>query len=533
MSPGSSGTFEHERVMDPACLRHTEIPGTSKLFADLSYHFDKVERFYRHNPHQRESYIAAAREIQYPDDRRAAVARVLEAQNPGNALVGRFAQAGTVAVLTGQQVGLFSGPAYTIYKALTAARLADDLNASGIPAVPIFWLATEDHDFAEVDHVWVFDAGRHPAVLRMKAPLTWQGKQRPAGTFPVEHPPIAELRNALAGFAHGEEVASLVAESYAPGVTMGTGFRTLLTKLLRRIGMLVLDPLDPQLRNVGAPFMAEALAAAPDLKKGLLNRNKELTTAGYHAQVNVEENTSLFFLLEHGERVTLRKKDAEFAALRDRAADVSPNALLRPVWQDYLFPTVAYVGGPGELAYLAQSQVIYERLLGRMPVAVSRASLTLLDARAAKLLARYGLALTDALTPEEPLKERIAHALIPETVASLFEETQAEVTRRLDRLGAGLETFDPTLAAALEKSRAKVLYQFEKLRKKTERETMRRDARASEEARYLSSLLYPHRHMQERFYSILPFLAQHGLDLVDRLYEVVQMDCPDHRVVAL
>jgi uncharacterized protein YllA (UPF0747 family) len=279
--------------------------------------------------------------------------------------------------------------------------------------------------------------------------------------------------------------------------------------------------------------MAEALAAAPDLKKALLNRNKELTAAGYHAQVNIEENSSLFFLLENGERGTLRKKDAEFAALKDRAADVSPNALLRPVWQDYLFPTIAYVGGPAELAYLAQSQVIYDRLLGRMPVVVSRTSFTLLDARAAKLLARYGLALTDALRPEESLKERVAHALIPESVASLFEETSAEVTRRLDRLSGGLETFDPTLAAALGKSRSKVLYQFEKLRKKTERETLRRDARASEEARYLSSLLYPHRHLQERFYSILPFLAQHGLDLVDRLYEVVQVDCPDHRVITI
>src|SRR5690349_18185171 len=144
MSPGSSGTFEHERVMDPACLRHTEIPGTSRLFADFSYHFDRVSRFYRHNPQHRESYAAAAREIQYPDDRRAAIARVLESQNSGNPLVKRFAQAGTVAVLTGQQVGLFSGPAYTIYKALTAARLASDLNAHRIPAVPIFWLATED-----------------------------------------------------------------------------------------------------------------------------------------------------------------------------------------------------------------------------------------------------------------------------------------------------------------------------------------------------------------------------------------------------
>jgi bacillithiol biosynthesis cysteine-adding enzyme BshC len=523
--------------MDPACLRHTEIPGTSKLFADLSYHFDRVARFYRHNPHLRESYAAAAREIQYPDDRRVAVARVLEAQNPGNPLVGRFAQTGTVAVLTGQQVGLFSGPAYTIYKALTAARLAEDLNASGIPAVPIFWLATEDHDFPEVDHMWVFDAGHHPIQLRTEAPLGWQGKQRPAGGFPVEHPPIAELRKALAGFAHCEEVVAAVADAYKPGVTMGAGFRALLSKLLGRIGMLVLDPLDPQLRNVGAPLMAEALAAAPHLKKALLNRNKELTAAGYHAQVNVEEGTSLFFLLEHAERVTLRKKDAEFAALKDRAADVSPNALLRPVWQDYLFPTVAYVGGPAELAYLAQSQVIYERLLGRMPVAVSRASFTLVNARAAKLLARYGLTLPDTLAPEDALKERIAHALIPEAVASLFEETQTEITRRLDKLGAGLETFDPTLAAALGKSRTKVLYQFEKLRKKTERETLRRDARASEEARYLSSLLYPHRHLQERFYSILPFLAQHGaqhgLDLVDRLYDVVQVDCPDHRVVTL
>ena len=421
--------------MDPACLRHTEIPGTSKLFADLSYHFGSpdsgVARFYSHNPHNRESHAAAAREIQYPDDRRAAVAKVLEAQNPGNPLVGRFAQPGTVAVLSGQQVGLFSGPAYTIYKALTAARLAEDLNASGIPAVPIFWLATEDHDFPEVDHVWIFDKAHHPVMLRTEAPANWQGRNRPAGTFPVEHPPIDELRKALSGFEYGEEIAAIVAEAYQPGVTMGAGFRALLTKLLGRIGILVLDPLfDPHLRAAGAPFMAAALAAAPELKSALLNRNKELAAAGYHAQVNIEANSSLFFLLDKGERTTLRMKDSEYASLQDRAADVSPNALLRPVWQDYLFPTVAYVGGPAELAYLAQSQVIYDRLLGRMPVVVSRASFTLLDARASKLMSRYGLTIPNTLTSDDSLRERIAHALIPQTVASLFEETTADVARR-------------------------------------------------------------------------------------------------------
>jgi len=519
--------------MDPACLRHTEVPGTSKLFADFSYHFDRVAGFYGHNPHDPASYGAAAAEVVYPDERRAAVARVLESQNPGNALVARFARPGTVAVLTGQQVGLFSGPAYTVYKALTAARLSEDLNARGIPAVPIFWLATEDHDFPEVDHVWIFDAGHYPVSLHTEAPKGWQGRQRPAGEFPVEHPPIEELRKALAGFAHGEEVIAAVADAYSPGLTMGAAFRKLLAKLLGNIGMLVLDPLDPQLRNVGVPFMAQALAAAPDLKSALLDRNKELQAAGYHAQVNVEENSSLFFLLENGERVTLKRKDSEFAAMQDRAAAISPNALLRPVWQDYLLPTVAYVGGPGELAYFAQSRVLYNRLLGRMPVVTARASFTLLDARAAKLLGRYGLTMRDALESEESLKERIAQCLIPEAISKLFEETASETARQLDRLGGGLEHFDPTLAASLTKSRGKILYQIEKTRKKTERETMRRDARASEESRYLSALLYPHRHLQERFYSILPFMAEHGLDLADRLYEVVQMDCPDHRVVTI
>jgi bacillithiol synthase len=519
--------------MDSACLRHTEIPGTSKLFADFSYNFDRVARFYRHDPHQRESYAAAAREIQYPDERRAKMARVLEQQNPGNPLVGRFAQPGTVAVLTGQQVGLFSGPAYTIYKALTAARLAADLNAGGIPAVPIFWVATEDHDFPEVDHVWIFDSERRPVLLRTEAPSGWHDRQCPAGTYPVQHPPLEDLRKALRGFAYGNEIVAVVADSYRPGTAMGAGFCALLRRLLECIGMLVLDPLDPNLRAIGAPFMAEALKAAPDLKSSLLNRNKELAAAGYHAQVNIEPNSSLFFLLENGERKSLRRKDAEFASFEDRAASISPNALLRPVWQDFLLPTVAYIGGPAELAYLAQSQVIYDRLLGRMPVAASRASLTLLDSRAAKLLKRYGLTLGDTLAPEDLLRGKIAHALAPQGVAKRFDETASQVRHALEGLTAEVQKLDSTLSASLDKSRAKILYQIEKMRKKTERETLRRDARASEEARYLGTLLYPQRHPQERFYSLLPFLAQHGLDLVERLYEVVQVDCPDHRVVTL
>src|SRR6516225_3725009 len=148
--------------MEPSCIRHTELPGTSRLFADFSYNFDRVARFYRHNPNDPESFRAAAGEVQYPEDRRAAIVRALRPQNGDSESLSRLAEPGTVAVVTGQQVGLFGGPAYTIYKALTAVRLARDLSGQGIPAVPVFWLASEDHDFPEVSLAWTFDASHRP-----------------------------------------------------------------------------------------------------------------------------------------------------------------------------------------------------------------------------------------------------------------------------------------------------------------------------------------------------------------------------------
>jgi bacillithiol biosynthesis cysteine-adding enzyme BshC len=519
--------------MEPACIRHTDLPGTSKLFADFSYHFDRVARFYRYNPHDPASLAAAAREVSYPEPRRAALTEALKAQNGDSETLRRFGQPGTLAVVTGQQVGLFGGPAYTIYKALTAAHLARNLSSQGVPAVPIFWLASEDHDFAEVSVAWSFDSAQKPVRLEVEAPEDAKGRARPVGNIALPNPPLEELRQSLAGFPFASEVMAAVEQAYVPGTTMVQGFRALIRKILEPLGMLMLDPLDSSVRAVSAPFIAEALSAAPELRARLLERNQELTDTGYHAQVLVDSKTSLFFLLEGGERVPQRLKDSEFGSLRGRAADVSPNALLRPVMQDYLLPTVAYVGGPAEVAYMAQSRVIYDRLLGRMPVIEPRCGFTLLDARADKLMTRYGLSLLDTLTPEESLKDRIGRALVPDSVDRAFDDAATHVERELDRLGEELDRFDHTLAASLLKSRGRMLYQLQKVRWKTARESMRRDVRAASDAQHLSGLLFPHRHLQERFYSILPFLAQHGFDLVDQLYDAVELSCPDHRVLTL
>ncbi len=529
--------FVLDTCMDPACLRHTDLPGTTKLFADFTYHFDRVAKFYRHDPHDPESFRKAAAEVDYPDARRSELVKALTAQNGDSESLRRLAEPGTFAIVTGQQVGLFSGPAYTIYKAITAARVARDLTGRGIPAVPVFWLATEDHDFEEVNHAWIFDKDRRPLKLSVAAQEHGAHengtKARPVGGIKIDDVPIDELAAALASFPHGEEIIAMVRDAYKNGVTMSGGFRALLRHLLAPLGLIFLDPLDPAIRKISAPIVAEALSAAPELKKRLLERNRELAAAGYHAQVLIEEKTSLFFLLENGERVHLKRKDSEYADLRDRAAEVSPNALLRPVVQDYLLPTIAYAGGPAELAYLAQSQVIYEQLLGRMPVVMSRSSFTLVEHRAAKLLERCHMNVAQALVDPDALHARIAHALTPAPVLKSFEHAASSTAASLERLRSDLEAFDPTLAAALDKSEKKIAFQLDKTRRKIERETLRRDARAAADADYLGNYLFPQRHMQERFYSILPFLAQHGVDLIDRLYEAAPLDCPDHRILTV
>ncbi len=397
--------------MQPACIRHSDLPGTSRLFSDFTYHFDRVAKFYRHDPHAPEALRNAAAEIEYPDDRRAALVKALQEQNAhgSEATAGalrKLAEPGTVAVVTGQQVGLFTGPAYTIYKALTAARQAQRLAEQGIPAVPVFWLATEDHDFAEVNHSWMFDASGESHMLRVEAPSGSAGRARPVGWISPEKSPIGELKSVLKGMPFADEVIAAVEQAYTPGAPMGASFRALLQTLTRHLGLIFVDPLDPAIRAIAAPFIAKAVKSTAEIKPRLIERGKELATAGYHAQVHVDARTSLFFLLENGERVPVRRKDSDYSDLADRAAQVSPNALLRPVMQDFLLPTVAYVGGPGELAYLAQSEVLYDALLGRMPAVMSRAAFTLVDSHSAKLLDRYHLTVAQTFVPQHTLADR-------------------------------------------------------------------------------------------------------------------------------
>jgi len=523
--------------MECSCIRQTELPHTSKLFADLVYSFDQVHDLYPWRPNSLDD-IAKASQFAFPDDRRAAIVRALTPLNQGNPSLEKLARPGVVAIVTGQQVGLFSGPAYTVYKALTAIKIARELDARGVPAVPVFWLATEDHDLAEVDHTWVFGASYKPVCLRATGPAN--NGTHPVGGVVPEDLPLAELRTALEGLPFADEAFALVERAYRPGTTMGAAFAAMIRELFAPYNLLLIDPMDPGVRAVAAPFMAEAVAHMTELVPALIARSAELIARGYHAQVHVDKQTSLAFLLDEGHRVGLRHSNGEFVAFHHkwtsadliaRAAELSPNALLRPVLQDYLLPTAAYVGGPAELAYLAQSQVLYEKLLGRQPVAFPRAGFTLLDQRAAKRMRRYNLNLTGLFTNDQTLQTAMSAQLVPKALRESLASTQQTVATALDALSQDLGNFDVSLNGALSTSRRKIEYQLGKIGRKTAAHIMARDGQAAADAQQLSGLVFPEKHLQERLYSIVPFLAKFGTGLIADIYAQVEIEKRDHCVL--
>ncbi|MCB1021797.1 MAG: bacillithiol biosynthesis cysteine-adding enzyme BshC [Acidobacteria bacterium] len=535
------------RVMKFACIPHTQIPGSSRIFLDLLYHYDRVQDLYAHPP-TLEGIEQAAGRIDYPDERRAEVVAALRAQNTDTgaaveANLDKLAQPGTVVIATGQQVGLLGGPAFATYKALTAVRYAAALEERGIPAVPVFWLATEDHDLDEVSVAALLDRNSHEMDMRVSSDAA---PGAPAGPAPVRGLSLEDLRAAVEGMDFSAETLAIAEAAYGGEPTFGDGFKALWRKLFADRGLILLDPLDPALRRVASPVLRQALDERAEVAADLAERGADLEARGYHQQVAAPADGVLLFRFENGKRTPLRYESGAYKAgrhsythaelqalLESEPEQFSPNALLRPVVQDFLLPTAALIGGPAELAYWAQSAVLYDRLLGRMPAALHRASFTLLDSRSSKLLAKYGLTLRDCMTYEAELRQRMAAHLTPPDLSAQFERQGKAVDRALADLRGSLEAFDPTLVEALDRSARKIRYQFEKIQGKTSREIMRRDERSSDDADRLIAWLYPHRGQQERRYSILSFQARFGERLYAEIYDAIRPECADHQALVI
>ena len=542
--------------MKSQCLPFTQIPHTTRLFLDYLSYTPSVRAMYPRSPIFSEWVKDESQHVVYDASRRGQVSEILERQNsawgasPKTVANIERLRRGALAAVTGQQVGLFGGPLFSIFKALTAVKLAEEATAAGVDCVPVFWLATEDHDLAEVNHVTLLSEQGPPETLAVKSRAV---EDAPVGTvkFGSEIEPVVERAAELLGES---EVATWLREAYRPGETLGSAYARLFARLFADWGVILLDPADKDFHDLAKPLLRAAIERASELDADLLARGKALEAAGYHQQVKVTSATTLLFEVKKGARTVVRRRTNgsngvngsvdEFAVGDERISPqelldrieaapekFNPNVLLRPVVQDYLLPTLVYTGGAAEVAYFAQVAVVYEELLGRVTPILPRFSATLLEPKAERILTRYQLTLLDVLLGPEKVREAIAARSLPADLQTRFSEAHASVDQSMTALRESIGKLDSTLIDTAESTRSSMSHQIDRLQARVARTEQQRNEVITRHADALSNALFPNKALQEREVAGVSFVARYGPELLANLDRQIHPDCHGHQVI--
>jgi len=548
--------------MDSQCYPISTLPGTTPLFRDFADafaapHATQLRRWYPANPF---SMDWAKSSPTLEEGQRGRLAEALRAQalgfGAGEAVFANIERLhqGAAAVVTGQQVALFGGPLLTLLKAATAIRKAQDATrVSGREHVPIFWLASEDHDLAEVDQVGLLSKSAVEMLsLGLKAT-----RPVPVGSLPVDGGSSQGVEHLEATLNQATEllgwapISNVLRECYVPGATLASAVGRLLTKIFAEYGLIVMDAASREFHALGAGVLRAALERADELEDALLVRSQDLEAAGYHAQVLVTVDHSLLFLIdaETGARMPLRRT-AEggwkaggrvYSApelLEILAAEperLSPNALLRPVFQDAILPTAAYVGGPAEIAYFAQSEVLYTRILGRVTPVLPRLMATLVGPAIASAMAAQEIEFEQVLEAKtvENLALRLGARAMPiegkRKIAAVGNAMDAELTALTEYLAA----MSADLGRAAGVSANKMRYQMNRLRRMAANFELQKQASLHKHALAIMLNIFPDGHLQERLLGGVWFLARYGDALPGLLVEHAAQECPGHRVIYL
>jgi bacillithiol biosynthesis cysteine-adding enzyme BshC len=543
--------------MNVECYPIASVAGTTALYRDYadaaaSEHAEALRRWYPTEPFSM-AWASCAPELSAAHRERLADALLEQARGfgSGDAAIANIEKlrGGAAAVVTGQQVGLFGGPLLTLMKAATAVRKAADATASsGREHVPVFWLASEDHDLEEVDQVKLL--GKHSVEklslgLKAKWPVP-VGAMAVDGSSRLEE--TLEQASELLGWA---PVCEWIRECYAPGATLAGAFGKLLSRIFAAQGLIVMDAASREFHALGAPVLQAGIERAAELEAALLARTRELEDAGYHAQVMVSAGHSLLFLVEEetGARLALRRgadgvwkaggrtftQEELLAVLRDAPERLSPNALLRPVFQDCILPTAAYVGGPAEIAYFAQSAVVYEKILGRVTPVLPRLSATLMEPAIAQTMGAHEVGFEQVMDAKttDALEMRLGARAMPiegkRKIAAAGNAMDAELTALTEYMTAMSEE----LGRAAGVSASKMRYQMNRLRRMAARFELQKQGSLKKHAEAIMLHVLPEGHLQERVVAGVWFVGRYGEGLAELLEEHAGQECAGHRVIYL
>jgi bacillithiol biosynthesis cysteine-adding enzyme BshC len=530
------------------------FPWIRRLAADYAFDYSRLAPFFAGNPAEPAAWRDAIRRAAaHPRDRNA-IAGVVEAQQrqrgaPPEAIAASalLRDTRTVAVVTGQQAGLFGGPLFTLLKALTAMRLAERVREEHhVPAVAVFWIDAEDHDWDEVKSCGVLDAELNLRSISVGNPPG--AHERPVARVRLDESAAAavgELEAALQKTEFSPPLIESLRQIYQPGTGMVEAFGTWLESVLGGRGLIVFDAADPAAKPLAAKVLAREIEQPGGMSQLAAETGRALELQGYHAQATPQPDTVSLFSL-NGSREPIRRVEGGFVvgdrveshdALRQQVRQhpewFSPNVLLRPIVQDTLFPTVCYVAGPNELAYLAQLRQAYDAFGVPMPLVHQRATATLVDSNAMRFLTRHNVPLESLRAQDEAALNELLESQLPPTVDASHQEAMRAVEERMSHLAREVTQLDPTLEGATRSTLSRMQDDLKKLHGKIIQATKRKNETLRRQYHNAQVQAFPGGHPQERELSLVYFLNKYGATLVDRLNDELPLDMGTHWVVTI
>ena len=530
------------------------FPWIRRLASDYAFAFAKVAPFFAGDPATPAAWADTITRSQSFKRQPAEIARVIAAQQaarnaPAAAResAARLADPATRVVITGQQAGLFGGPLFTLLKAITTMKLAADVSREHrVPVVPVFWIDAEDHDWPEVSGCTVLDSEFAPATVRLE-------DLPGAGSLPIARLTLNDaaqtaldhLNTSLPDTEFKAELMAALRAAYVPGRSMAAAFGVWLEHVLGPHGLVVYDSSDPASKPLARDVFVKEISQPGETARIAAKAGDALVAKGYHAQATLPDGTvSLFHLNAERAPIRIEGKTAvvgERSITLDELADetrnhpehFSPNVLLRPLVQDTVFPTICYVAGPNELAYLGQLKDVYAHFGIPMPLFYQRGTATLADSATLRFLSKYDLPITALRAQDESTLNQLLESQLPPTVEQALTSMSSMVDERMAAVAGAVPQIDPTLEGAVKSTLGKMQHEVQSLHNKVIQAAKRKDDTLRRQFQRAQALTFPQGHPQEREVGFVWFLNRYGPALVDRLMDELPLAMGHHWVLTI
>lgn len=536
-----------------------DIPKHQNLFLDYLYEFDNVKNFYKHNFRSKETYPQLFKNINEAKSKKAfQISPIIKNQYKDFPQISSktlrnielIDNPKTIAVVTGQQLGIFGGPLYTIYKIITAIRLSNQMNEryDDYKFIPVFWLEGDDHDFNEVRAINIFDTENQVVTIGYKEEIDDDDAKQSVGNLILDesiNDSLNQLESLLRESDFKSGLFSKLKSIYKPGKSFKESFKELLIWLFDELGLIVFDPQDAEVKNILKPIFKKEVTDFVIHTQKLIQTSAELEEL-YHAQVKVKP-VNLFYHTDDGrysiepveEIYKLKRKRKQFT--REEISNeieiapqrFSPNVLLRPICQDYLLPTGFYIAGPSEISYFAQVMPLYDFYEIVAPIVYPRSSVTVLEKNVNAALDKYDITLNDVFLGLTELKEKVISGLSENNIERTFEEVLNDVELIFDKIKENLFAVDKTLVDSSERYKEKIISIFNELKSKSVKAQETKYETTVRQLTRISNLLYPLENLQEREINFTYFYNKYGREFISKIYDDISVSEFEHQIIII